>query len=57
LVQVRDELERRFPSEDRLGAQHSWACLSMGMTGDFEMAIEEGSTILRIGSAIFGERI
>ena len=51
LVQVRDELERRFPSPDR------WACLSMGMTGDFETAVEEGSTMLRIGSAIFGERI
>ena len=30
--------------------------LSMGMTNDFEIAIEEGATILRIGSAIFGER-
>lgn len=30
--------------------------LSMGMTSDFEIAIEEGSTMLRIGSAIFGER-
>ena len=30
--------------------------LSMGMTSDFEIAIEEGATILRIGSAIFGER-
>ncbi len=30
--------------------------LSMGMTNDFKIAIEEGSTILRIGSAIFGER-
>jgi len=30
--------------------------LSMGMTSDFNIAIEEGSTILRIGSAIFGER-
>jgi hypothetical protein len=28
----------------------------MGMTNDFEIAIEEGATILRIGSAIFGER-
>ncbi len=31
--------------------------LSMGMTGDFEAAIEEGSTIVRIGTAIFGERL
>jgi pyridoxal phosphate enzyme (YggS family) len=30
--------------------------LSMGMSGDFEVAIEEGSTMVRIGSAIFGER-
>ena len=31
--------------------------LSMGMTNDFEIAIEEGATMLRIGTAIFGERI
>ncbi|HWX20333.1 MAG TPA: YggS family pyridoxal phosphate-dependent enzyme [Candidatus Binatia bacterium] len=30
--------------------------LSMGMTGDFEVAIEEGATIVRIGTALFGER-
>jgi len=30
--------------------------LSMGMTNDFEVAIEEGSTIVRVGRAIFGER-
>ena len=30
--------------------------LSMGMSGDFEIAIEEGSTIVRVGTAIFGER-
>ena len=30
--------------------------LSMGMTGDFEVAIEEGATIVRIGTAIFGSR-
>ena len=30
--------------------------LSMGMTGDFEAAIEEGATLVRIGTAIFGER-
>lgn len=31
-------------------------CLSMGMSGDFEIAIEEGATHVRVGSAIFGER-
>ena len=28
----------------------------MGMTGDFEVAIEEGATIVRVGTAIFGAR-
>jgi pyridoxal phosphate enzyme (YggS family) len=37
---------------DRLALPH----LSMGMTHDFEVAIEEGATMLRIGTAIFGER-
>ena len=30
--------------------------ISMGMSGDFKIAIEEGSTMVRIGTAIFGER-
>ena len=30
--------------------------LSMGMTGDYEVAIEEGATIVRVGTGIFGER-
>jgi len=30
--------------------------LSMGMSGDFEQGIAEGATIVRVGSAIFGER-
>ncbi len=30
--------------------------LSMGMTGDFEIAVEEGSTLIRVGTAIFGPR-
>jgi uncharacterized pyridoxal phosphate-containing UPF0001 family protein len=31
--------------------------LSMGMSGDFEVAIEEGATMVRVGTAIFGERV
>jgi PLP dependent protein len=44
---------------DRLAMQSGYALseLSMGMTDDFEVAIEEGATIVRIGRAIFGERI
>jgi len=30
--------------------------LSMGMSGDFEVAIQEGATIVRVGTAIFGSR-
>lgn len=36
--------------------QANWASLSMGMTDDFEIAIEEGATHVRIGRAIFGSR-
>jgi len=30
--------------------------LSMGMSGDFEVAVEEGATLVRVGTALFGER-
>ncbi len=47
--QLRDALRERYPAAD-------WAHLSMGMTADFEVAIEEGATMIRIGTAIFGPR-
>ena len=31
-------------------------CLSMGMTNDYQVAIEEGATMVRVGTGIFGER-
>ena len=34
----------------------SMGVLSMGMTGDYEVAIEEGATMVRVGTGIFGER-
>ena len=46
---LRDDLAQRYPALD-------WRHLSMGMTDNFEVAIEEGATIVRIGRAIFGER-
>jgi pyridoxal phosphate enzyme (YggS family) len=49
LRDLRNRLTTRFPST-RLEQ------LSMGMTDDFEVAIEEGATMLRVGRAIFGER-
>ncbi len=46
--------ELKVECEQILGAP--LAHLSMGMTGDFEVAIEEGATLVRIGTALFGER-
>ncbi len=39
-----------------LGERHRLGCLSMGMSNDFEAAIEEGATHIRVGTAIFGAR-
>lgn len=56
------ELRRIFAALRELRDQLQQNCglslpeLSMGMSGDFEAAIAEGATMLRIGSAIFGER-
>jgi pyridoxal phosphate enzyme (YggS family) len=48
LRQLRDRLEKefRFPLPQ----------LSMGMSGDYRIAVEEGATLIRVGTAIFGER-
>jgi pyridoxal phosphate enzyme (YggS family) len=48
LREAREKIEKQFNKK--------FPCLSMGMSGDFELAIEEGSTLVRIGTAIFGER-
>ncbi len=48
LRELRDHLAARLPGE--------WGMLSMGMTDDFEVAIEEGATCVRIGRAVFGPR-
>ncbi|MFI5398722.1 MAG: YggS family pyridoxal phosphate-dependent enzyme [Candidatus Binatia bacterium] len=50
LRQLRDQLRRHAPSNAPLRE------LSMGMSDDFVVAIEEGATLVRIGRAIFGER-
>jgi hypothetical protein len=41
----------------KLGEEHDLPLLSMGMSGDFELAIRFGATHVRVGSAIFGERL
>jgi pyridoxal phosphate enzyme (YggS family) len=49
LRELRERLRDEVPTGD-------WRHLSMGMTGDFEVAIAEGATLVRIGRALFGER-
>ena len=49
---VRPVFQRLRELRDELGLRE----LSMGMTNDFEVAIEEGATMVRVGRAIFGER-
>lgn len=58
-VQVRNEFKGLFQlfskAKAQLGLLH-FDILSMGMSGDYQLAIDEGSTMVRIGSSIFGER-
>lgn len=49
LRNLREKFQKEFPKLDLCE-------LSMGMSGDYEIAIEEGATIVRIGTAIFGSR-
>jgi len=49
LRNLSNALKERFPDT-------AWPHLSMGMTDDFEIAVEEGATLVRIGRAIFGKR-
>ena len=58
-AETRSVFRQLREQRDRLAARHSqvaWHHLSMGMTDDFEIAIEEGSTMVRVGRALFGER-
>lgn len=50
------QLFKKIKQEQLLSSRHEFTELSMGMTGDYEIALEEGSTMVRIGSAIFGSR-
>ncbi|WP_430413199.1 YggS family pyridoxal phosphate-dependent enzyme [Kordia sp.] len=56
-TQVQKEFNNLKTTFDHLQAQHaSLEIISMGMSGDYELAIKEGSTMVRIGSSIFGAR-
>jgi hypothetical protein len=52
LRELRDEMRARFVKGDSPLLRE----LSMGMSHDFEIAIEEGATQIRVGSALFGSR-
>ncbi len=62
LVERPDDARPTFAGLRELSdrVRRSWtglgADLSMGMTDDFEVAVEEGATIVRVGRALFGER-
>jgi hypothetical protein len=51
-----DEVRPYFRALAALAREHGLHGLSMGSTQDFEPAIEEGATVVRVGTAIFGER-
>jgi PLP dependent protein len=51
-----DQASPHFAFLNQIAARNGIAALSMGMSADFEFAIELGATYIRIGSAIFGER-
>ncbi|MBV9989470.1 MAG: YggS family pyridoxal phosphate-dependent enzyme [Chitinophagaceae bacterium] len=54
---VRDEFQMLRMLRDKLmSPENPLSILSMGMSGDYRMAIEEGSTMVRIGSLLFGAR-
>ena len=59
-VEETDVIRRCFARlrqmRDRLALGHPFRHLSMGMSHDYRIAIEEGATLLRIGTALFGER-
>lgn len=59
---IRNEFKTLKKLFDQLKAttfehQSSFDTLSMGMSGDYEIALEEGSTMIRVGSKIFGDRV
>lgn len=56
IVERAEDSRQWFRTLRALAERHGLAELSMGMSADFEVAIEEGATMVRVGTAIFGER-
>ncbi len=55
-TQVKQEFQSLKTLFDKYQQKYALKVLSMGMSGDYELAIQEGSTMVRVGSAIFGTR-
>ena len=55
-AQISKEFEMLQKLYDQLKDEHRFEILSMGMSGDYEIALAHGSNMIRVGSAIFGER-
>ncbi len=55
-VERAEEARGWFQALRKLAERHALPELSMGMSGDFEVAVEEGATMVRVGTAIFGPR-
>lgn len=60
--QIRKEFKRLHQYFDQIKRDYfpekaAFKEISMGMSGDYQIAIDEGSTMIRVGSAIFGERV
>jgi pyridoxal phosphate enzyme (YggS family) len=53
---VRGEFRKLSLLYDTLKVKHNFSILSMGMSADYKIAIDEGSNMVRIGSLLFGER-
>ncbi len=54
--QIRAEFQKLKTFYDKVSGKFDFSELSMGMSSDYGLAIEKGSTMVRVGSAIFGER-
>lgn len=55
-TQISSEFDKLQKVYNELKNDHQFEVLSMGMSGDYQLAVEKGSNMVRIGSSIFGER-
>lgn len=54
--QIQDEFDKLHTFYQKYRSKEGWDTLSMGMSGDYQLAIDSGSNMIRVGSRIFGAR-